>query len=344
MAGLIGTALAGALAGGGSAMKENAMSQIKQRHEEAMTKLDHDLAMERQDDSQQFQTDERVAGQEYQTGRDETLQGYEQENANLAHDLKMQQERYRQGQQNARSAAGRQANDWQLVPNDDGGYTQYSPSRNESRPANLPEGVNMGGMNGDLSDVEKRRLDDIDAQTERIMTGPGDVTKDITELSKEQKLKLAQLNKTKQSLLGAGGGPSLLETMLQGDYDPGDNGGGNRGGDDGGGDGGGGEQPPQSARDRFNERQRKEKEAQAEQAAHDEVNRLADAAIASVSRKPTSMFPTGTNYLAPGEREEAQRQYLRQVMTALDAEDNKARRAILLKAMDRLQDAGVSLK
>ncbi|MGQ7248302.1 hypothetical protein ACUN9Y_13325 [Halomonas sp. V046] len=168
---MIGGLLAGGVAGGGKAVQTNALGELESRRRAALAKLEHDQAMVRQDDQQEFSRGERVAGEQYQSGRDETLQGYQQDNTRLTHDLSMQQERYRQGQQNYRTnrtISSREAegsNDWQLVQTDDG-YAQWSPSRNAYRDANLPDGAQMGGQ--ELTSRDEIRIKDLQSRRELI--------------------------------------------------------------------------------------------------------------------------------------------------------------------------------
>ena len=162
----------GGIAGAGKAMQDNAMSSIEQKRQEALRRLDHDLAMERQSDQQAFATSEREAGQEYQTGRDETLHGYNLEELGQRHQYDMERERYSQSQQNARHssslAASREQgrNDWQLVQLEGGGYAQWSPSRNAYRDANLPDGAMMGA--GEMTSRQKVQLEELQSQRKLI--------------------------------------------------------------------------------------------------------------------------------------------------------------------------------
>lgn len=338
MAGLIGTALAGALAGGGSAMKENAMASIKQRHDEAMRKLDHDMDMERQQDQQEFSTGEREASQEYQLGRDETQQGYTQDNAQLSHRLTMQQERYRQGQQNARSAAGRQNNDWQLVPTESGEYVQYSPSRNQSRPANLPEGVNMGGMNGgELNDRTKYQLDDLSSRMEAVRKQASD---GMRELTPEEKAQMGRMRAQYDALLGnRGQATTPLQQLMQGeppatDAPPASN--PEAGGDQG--------LPTDSGEGLLQNRQAQRAQQQADQQADREVKQLADAALDTIGDTggySGTIIPPGS--LHGVDMAEA-RDRLQQLVDAYNSESDEARQAVLQRAMEKMQDAGVSLQ
>ncbi|MFC0268586.1 hypothetical protein [Kushneria aurantia] len=215
MAGLLASALGGA----GKAIQANAQAEIKRRKEAALMELRHRNDMTRQDDQQSFQTDERVAGQQYQKNRDERLQDYEQDNIGLRHNNAMTQERYAQGQQNDRTLATidaqnrHDADDWQLMSTENGRYVQYSPSRNETRDANLPAGVGAAG--GDLTDRQKYRLDNITGQMESIRSRASDQMREPTA---EEKMQLGSLEAQYNAILGGGqGGMTVFEQLMAGE-------------------------------------------------------------------------------------------------------------------------------
>lgn len=207
MAGLLGTALAGAMAGGGQAVQQNAMSRIDQLRQEALQKLTHGQAMERQEHQQEFtagenQADRSLRREEGQLGRehDTRLAEMRESGANRRTGMTI----------GARRAEGR--NDWQLVRTEDG-MVQWSPSRNEYRQANLPEGAQMGGSK--LSDRDKYRLDGIADQIEAIRKQAGD---EMRELTTEEKAQLGRLQSQYDGLLGGGGGATTLERLLAGEH------------------------------------------------------------------------------------------------------------------------------
>ncbi|MBY6109065.1 hypothetical protein KUV74_01495 [Halomonas sp. DP1Y21-3] len=218
---MIGGLLAGGLAGGGKAVQTNALEELEHRRRTALSQLEHEQAMTRQDDQQSFSREERVAGEEFQTRRDETLHGYQQDNTRLSHGLSMEQERYRQGQQNARhysslSAQEREgANDWQMVRTEGGSLVQYSPSRNSYRDANLPEGAVMGGMDSQLSDRDKYRLDMLADEAETLRKKQAD---GLEPLSPGEKSRLGQIEAQMTAFLGGGEtGGTTLERLLAGE-------------------------------------------------------------------------------------------------------------------------------
>ena len=202
--------LAGAIGGMGKAMQQTAQGQIEEKRKRALMELEQGMFMDRQKDSQQFQASERGATETFQTGRDETLQGYEQSNARLTHGLNMDQERYRQGQQNSRANA--QQNDWETIRLSDGSIGRYNPQTGDYEKTELP-GSALVGDEGDLSDVEKKRFDllsdDIDAIRERAAYEARDLTKDEVEI-------LGGYINDRNAILGSGGsGGSGEQTVLE---------------------------------------------------------------------------------------------------------------------------------
>lgn len=260
---MIGGLLAGAMAGGGKAVQQNAQNTLQARRQEALKRLDNELALGRMETENQ-----------YQVQRDERQQGYTQENAQMGHELTMEQERYRQGQQNSRAAMSRQQQpQWQLVPTEDGGYVQYDPVSNTTRPANLPEGVNMGG--GKLSDREKYQLDGIADRIDSIRSTAED---EMRPLTKEEKLDLGRLEGRYNALLGSGDLMTPLERLQAGEA-----GGGQQGGQPPSGD----RQPapdPSSIEGQTRQRQEARRNTQEAIKARREANDARDAADAVLER------------------------------------------------------------
>ncbi|TDX29091.1 hypothetical protein DFO67_108135 [Modicisalibacter xianhensis] len=219
MAGILGAAIAGALSGGGRAVQWNAQSAIQQKRDAALKQLDHDLAMQRQDDSQQFtaqenqadrtfRRDERVAGQEFTSGENQLNRQHDTALVNI-------RESGADRRSNAQITASREAksNDWQLVPLEGGGYAQYSPTRNEYRDANLPEGAKMTATS-DLTERQKYQLDGIADRMKAIRKSASDVGRELTT---EEKAEMGRLQGQYQSILGGGGGQTMLEKLLAGE-------------------------------------------------------------------------------------------------------------------------------
>lgn len=96
MAGLL-TALGGAVAGVGQGLVSQAEEDGKAKREARLMELQHGYAMERQKDSQQFQTAERVDGQVYQTQRDATKFGQDKELKGIQHGYDVDLEGQRAG-------------------------------------------------------------------------------------------------------------------------------------------------------------------------------------------------------------------------------------------------------
>lgn len=200
--------LGAALAGGAGAAQENAKTRIKQMHDDAILRMRQEFASSERQAGQEFSREERVAGQQFTSGENE---------ANRGHDLTLTQMR-EQGA-NSRSAmqinASREQgrNDWQMVPTQDGGYVQFSPSRNESRPANLPEGVSMGG--NDLTGRQKAQLDMLENQAKPLRDK---LAEGMTPLTPEEKATLGQIEAQAQSIIG-GGQQSMtpFQKLMQGE-------------------------------------------------------------------------------------------------------------------------------
>ncbi|MDR5867917.1 hypothetical protein [Halomonas koreensis] len=211
--------LAGALAGAGKAMQWNAQGQIEEKRQRALMALEQDNAREMEGIRHQntLERDEVQHGQRL----DELGQrhDYNVDELGVRHGYSMEQERYRQGNQNARHSASlaEGSNDWQLIKTEGGGLVQYSPSRNASRPANLPEGAQIGGgMNGELSDRDKYQLDGIQDRIEAIRSQASD---EMRELTAEEKAELGRLQGQYDALLGGGSGQTPLQRLMAGEGD-----------------------------------------------------------------------------------------------------------------------------
>lgn len=209
--------LAGALAGAGKAMQWNAQGQIEEKRQRALMALEQKNAREMEGIRHQntLERDEVQHGQRL----DELGQRHEYnvDELGVRHGYSMEQERYRQGNQNARHSASlaQGNNDWQLVKTEDGGLVQYSPSRNASRPANLPEGAQIGGsMNGELSDRTKYQLDGIQDRLEAIRSQASD---EMRELTPEEKAEMGRLQGQYDALLGGGGAQTPLQQLMAGE-------------------------------------------------------------------------------------------------------------------------------
>jgi hypothetical protein len=100
MAGLL-SAIGGTLAGIGQGLTEQAAEDGKAKREARLMELQHGYAMERQKDSQQFQTAERVDGQVYQTQRDTTKFGQDKELKGIQHGYDVDLEGRRAGSNQA---------------------------------------------------------------------------------------------------------------------------------------------------------------------------------------------------------------------------------------------------
>lgn len=282
MAGLLGSALAGALMGGGQAVQHNAQSRIEQRRQEALADIKHRYRMEQQDDQQQFtrgenqrdrefQRGERIAGQEFTAGENQADR---------------QLSRWQTGVQQA-GADRRATADWQLVPLEGGGYGRYNPSTNQYEEANLPEGVRMSGsLNGELSDRDKYQLDGLADRMEAIRTRISD---EMREPTPEEKAELGRLQGQYDAMLGGGGAQTPLQQLMAGE------GGGVDGAETGSqdGDGGGTQASDTSARGiiaRQRDQQAGYLEQRDAQAAAETAKDEADAVIDEIYRERTGGY------------------------------------------------------
>jgi len=212
--------IAGAIQGLGGAMQHNAQGQIEEKRQRALMALEQDMALER-DEVQHGQRLEEL-GQRHEYNVDElgVRHGYNVDELGVRHGYSMEQERYRQSNQNARhystlSQREREGNnDWQMVKTEDGGLVQYSPSRNSWREADLPEGAVMGGMDGEITERDKYRLDMLSDQAQALREKEANGMP----LSAEEKAQLGRIEaQINASLGGSGGGMTTLERLLAGE-------------------------------------------------------------------------------------------------------------------------------
>lgn len=336
--------IAGALAGAGQAVKENAQLSLRQRHEEAMREIEHRYSMERQNDQQQFTAGQNQQDRDFraeQGGLDRSQQ------RELAEMRERGANRRTSMQIGARREEGR--NDWQLVRTGDG-MVQYSPSRNEYRSANLPEGAQMGG--GELSERDRYRLDGIAGQIETIRERASD---EMRELTTEEKAALGRLQGQYDALLGGGGGLTPLEQLLAGEDgaelgNEGGQGQASRGGSPNG------DQP--TVRGLLNqemEERRNTQEANEAQRAATQVSERADNLLARIQRERTGGFNSprlqdrflsqngGVAELSQDTLTEAQQ--VAEELLSLDQNPNLSadRKRWIAERLLRLQDAGVPL-
>jgi hypothetical protein len=218
--------IAGAIQGLGGAMQHNAQSSIEEKRQTALRKLEHGMAMERQDDQQQFSRGERKAGQEFTSGENATDREFRAGESAADREQRLSLAQMQEAGANSRAAAGR--NDWEVVPLEGGGYGRYNPRTNQFENANLPDSARVGDE-GDLSDVEKKRFDllsdDIDAIRERAADEARNLTKDEAEI-------LAGYINDRNAILGSGGSGGSGEQTIP-EREGGDTGGTGEGGSGG---------------------------------------------------------------------------------------------------------------
>ncbi|GEK48425.1 hypothetical protein HPA02_27080 [Bisbaumannia pacifica] len=342
MAGLLASALAGAMMGGGRAMQQNAQSRIQQRRDEALRRLDHDLSMARQNDQQQFTAGQNQQDRDFraeQGGLDRSQQ------RELAEMRERGANRRTSMQIGARREEGR--NDWQMVRTGDG-MVQYSPSRNEYRPANLPEGAQMGG--GELSERDRYRLDGIAGQIETIRERASD---EMRELTTEEKAEMGRLQGQYDALLGGGGSLTPLERLLAGE------GGAQPGGEQGqaprGGSQNGGQPTVRGLLSQEMEERRNTQEANEARRAATQASERADAVIDRIEREmaggasPGGMMADINRARGQGgsvsDETMTEAQQVAEELLSLDQNPNLSadRKRWIAERLLRLQDAGVPL-
>lgn len=156
--------LGAALAGGGAAMEEYGTGRIKELRDKAMLKMQQEYQTSERVAGQNFTASQNLKNQEFTTSEREAGQGFTMERDDLAHQRTMDRERFVQGQQNARSAASRASSNkgnWTTFKGDDGKYYQFNPDRNETRLANIPEGVGFSSSSvdgGKMTDRQKETV------------------------------------------------------------------------------------------------------------------------------------------------------------------------------------------
>lgn len=194
--------IAGALAGGGEAVRDAAMLELNKRKQAALAKLDNDLAMQRQDDSQQFTAGENTKTRDFTTDERNASQDFTStENA---------RNRQTTISQNAADRALTLDQGNQLVPNADGtGYMLYNPYTNTTQ--NAPAGIDPQSLaGGEMTERDQAQLDVWSTQAEglreRISNGLA---------TPDDKIRLGEIEADMQQLLGGGGGANLIDTLEQ---------------------------------------------------------------------------------------------------------------------------------
>ncbi|MGS2743615.1 hypothetical protein ACU6TU_08460 [Halomonas sp. LS-001] len=168
--------LTGAMAGLGAGLSQTGdfLMQVTAEEEKEKRLRQYEMAREKRQNQRQDMIrseDREWQLEDYDKQREHSLEDYQMQRTDQVEDRdfqanftlkrddtqyerQMAMERYRQSQQNARSAASRAASrrqqpKWQLMPDGNGGYIQYDPVTNQSRAANLPEGVGATNEWGD---------------------------------------------------------------------------------------------------------------------------------------------------------------------------------------------------
>ncbi|MBH8578801.1 hypothetical protein [Bisbaumannia pacifica] len=247
MAGLLASALAGAMMGGGRAMQQNAQSRIQERRDKALKQLDHDLAMVRQNDQQQFTTSEREAGEKFTSSENQLGRRHNTALAEMRERGANRRSAAQIAAQNRRTQMGL----LQQGLDAEGNTTWVNPVTGEQ--FNSPPGFRPASS-GELSDVDNARLETINTEIEAAREQLTDETGVRREPTREEVAYIQGLARQRDAIINRTGGaglssePTILEQLLEGGYggDPGD-GPPSPGGDappPGGGQGGGGTPPP----------------------------------------------------------------------------------------------------
>ena len=207
--------LAGAIGGMGKAMQQTAQGQIEEKRKRALMELEQGMAMERQDDQQQFSRGERKAGQDFTSGENAADRDFRAGESAADREQRLSLAQMQEAGANSRAAAGR--NDWELVPLEGGGYGRYNPRTNQFENANLPEGAQIG--DDDISQRDKLRYGSL---SDRAKTLREKQAEGIVPLTPEEKAQLGQLEAQMEGILGRGsqGGMTPLERLMAGEGGP----------------------------------------------------------------------------------------------------------------------------
>lgn len=211
MAGLLN----GAMAGLGQGMAETGQFLMRVTADEQKEKRLRQYEMEREQRQAQRQDAIRAEDRQWQQEDYQTQRGHAVEDRDVGFQQQVGLLQMREAGADRRTgmqiAASREQgrNDWQMLPTQDGRYIQFSPSRNEYRDANLPEGVSAGG-NRDLTDREKLTINMLSDERKSIMENS------MGQPSAEQAQRLGEIEQQLQSM-GIGSpssGGGLLERVL----------------------------------------------------------------------------------------------------------------------------------
>ncbi|QJQ93904.1 MULTISPECIES: hypothetical protein [Halomonadaceae] len=172
--------LAGAIAGGGQAVQENARSRIDELKQMRLKEMDQKYQTSEREASQDFtagenqnnrqhQTSERLGGQQFTSGENQANRQSQRELTGM-----------QVGAANQRANAG----GWQLVPTDDGGMMRYNTITGET--AEAPQGLLASGITGGkMSDREKDAMATLRSQY-RDLAGQYDSMGDVGEKQQVQ--------------------------------------------------------------------------------------------------------------------------------------------------------------
>ncbi len=346
--------LTGAMAGLGAGLSQTGdfLMRVTADEEKEKRLRQYEMAREQRQNQRQDMIrseDRQWQLEDYQTQRGDQVEDRDfQANFTLQRDdtqyeRQMAMERYRQSQQNARSAASRrQQPAWQLMPDGNGGYIQYDPVTNQSRAANLPEGVGatnewgdrdkalMGAYESEYSALSKRAetmgIEALDPSEQRRL-------QELPTLMQQHILGVdaSDVDAELDAALGAGGDGAPSQGII----------------------GSAMAEDAPSAQSHLESRAESQQQAEADRQADQQVERMADDAVRTAGRitipQQEQPFVRGGPTMRParsGPNEAALREgkaQLQAIAAAHDAETDPHRKAVLQNAMEKLQDAGVSL-
>lgn len=340
--------LGAALSGGGRAMEETANSKLKQMREQALQKMrqefqtseriaGQEFTKEVNSNQREFQTSERVAGQEFTSGENQL-------NRQQQRDLAMKRERGA----NSRAAMGR--NDWDVMQASDGSLVRVNSRTGDIQPMDAPDGVNFGADT--WNDRDQAYIESLQAELSSLQ----EIGKSGMPLSDEQQARLQQIPQEMRTyaqgidadseVLGAYEGmqgrggqdsppasiakPGLINSGIE---DPGQEG------------------PQQDAREVISQQEQQQQQQRDTQQQTRETKRLASDAKETANDLQnfrdyanTSMGGDSGEWTSRQRELSAQGiEQMQELMQAYNGTDSDSQRDLLMEAMEELRKAGVPL-
>jgi len=191
-AGLIGQALLGATHGAATGIGERLREESKLKRQKALEQTRSENSMQEAAHQSALNIGEANHGAGLTEKRDQRLHKQDKELIDY---------KGRQGK-----------NDWTLLKGGNGTMIQYSPSRNESRPANIPEGA--APKNDSLTDREKYQLDMLSDEANALREKQA---QGLEPLTAQEKMRLGQIEATMNTMLGGGSTMTPYQQLLAGE-------------------------------------------------------------------------------------------------------------------------------